>query len=326
MENDSNIKPQPTGGLKLMTVFVVVIAAHVLVIGGFAIYHLIPGGSADADVLGDQTHKSVKVTPDGAIVNDGQSPDGTTADKTSTASTTDQTPDAGGTPAPVTVPASVATAPVSTSAPTAATPSGPVVSPATPPVSSPAPAAPTVASSPVVTPPATPMSVSSTTYTVKFHDSLAKIAHANRTSVAKLKAANGLTSNKLNVGQKLMIPARTQVAANPDSTGTTTNLSGSIPAPTTTAPVEAPEATHHVYTVVKGDTLTKIAHKFKTTTKALMSANSITDPAKLSIGTKLKIPSQESRSATTNQAPPAAQPSEVQAKPATSAQLANFVR
>ncbi len=49
--------------------------------------------------------------------------------------------------------------------------------------------------------------------------------------------------------------------------------------------------------MVKGDTLIKIAHKFKTTPTAIMAANSITDPAKLTIGKKLKIPSQESRSA-----------------------------
>jgi LysM repeat protein len=77
--------------------------------------------------------------------------------------------------------------------------------------------------------------------------------------------------------------------------------------------------------VVKGDTLTKIAHKFKTTTAALMTENSITDPTKLAIGKKLKIPSRESRSARNN--PPAStQPSQVQAKEnAPSAQLANFV-
>ena len=34
MDNkDSNMKPQQTGGLKLMTVFIAVLALHVLVIG-----------------------------------------------------------------------------------------------------------------------------------------------------------------------------------------------------------------------------------------------------------------------------------------------------
>ncbi len=48
--NDSNIKSQQTGGLKLMTVFIAVLALHVVVIGGFTVYHLMSGGSADADL------------------------------------------------------------------------------------------------------------------------------------------------------------------------------------------------------------------------------------------------------------------------------------
>jgi LysM repeat protein len=81
----------------------------------------------------------------------------------------------------------------------------------------------------------------------------------------------------------------------------------------------------HLYTVVKGDTLIKIAHKFKTTATAIMAENSITDPAKLAIGKKLKIPSEESRSARIS-APASRQPVQAQAKEnAPSGQLANFV-
>jgi LysM repeat protein len=84
---------------------------------------------------------------------------------------------------------------------------------------------------------------------------------------------------------------------------------------------------------VKGDTLSKIAHKFKTTAAAIMTENNITDPTKLSIGKKLRIPSRESRSA--GNAVPVAAPLPPQAQPQpqapaeamsddTSAQLANF--
>ena len=88
---------------------------------------------------------------------------------------------------------------------------------------------------------------------------------------------------------------------------------------------------HHVYTVVKGDTLIKITHKFKTTPTALMAANNISDPSKLSIGKKLKIPSKEARSAATSApvlAPSVpAQPAQVQAQPAApTGQLANFLQ
>ena len=86
---------------------------------------------------------------------------------------------------------------------------------------------------------------------------------------------------------------------------------------------------------MKGDTLGKIAHKFKTTPAAIMTENNITDPTKLTIGKKLKIPSKESRSAgnTVPVATPVIQP-QVQPQPpqpqvetksdSTTAQLANF--
>jgi LysM repeat protein len=75
---------------------------------------------------------------------------------------------------------------------------------------------------------------------------------------------------------------------------------------------------------VKGDTLTKIAHKFKTTPTALMTANNITDAAKLSIGKKLKIPAKEARSAK-NTEPAGTQPTPAQptVSAAKTAQLAN---
>ncbi|MFH9425979.1 peptidoglycan-binding protein [Streptomyces sp. NPDC017529] len=44
------------------------------------------------------------------------------------------------------------------------------------------------------------------------------------------------------------------------------------------------------YTVQKGDTLSSIATKFKTTVATLVSLNGIKDPNKLSVGQKLKVP------------------------------------
>ena len=187
-------------------------------------------------------------------------------------------------------------------------------------------------------------------YVVKAHDSLARIGHRNHVSVAQLKAANNLNSDLLRIGQKLIIPARTQVAAttptatSPDASVSTTaptavtpttpkSAVSTTPTPKTTVATAHEKVTsaawdlhHHLYTVVKGDTLTKIAHKFKTTASALIAANSITDPAKLSIGKKLKIPSKESRSAKVTE-PAVAQPAQVQAKAAGGTpQLANIAQ
>ena len=355
--NDSNIKPQSTGGLKVMTVFVFVLAAHVLVIGGFATYYLIKGGSADIE-LTDKAVKAPKVTSDPTVTADNPLPDAAQADKTASASPADgvNIPTNPPTPAPEPTASTASTTGANSStptanplrsematttpqlapvpAPTAATPSGPVKMPAFQPDAAP---------------------IASTPYVVKAHDSLAKIAHLNHTTVAKLKEANSLNTDMLRIGQKLVIPARTQVAtagapaANLDSSDTAAILDGSAPAPTpvksatakpapkamTVAKTSTTSASslattsalqHHLYTVVKGDTLTKIAREFKTTSTAIMAANNITDASKLSIGKKLKIPAQspESRSAKNNV--PAATPPSQESASTPTGQLANFVQ
>ncbi len=381
--NESNMKPQQTGGLKLMTVFVVVLALHVVVIGGMTTYYLLKGGSADSELVTDKTHKGLKANPDGTLAIDGQMPDST--DKSGTASTAaTPAPDASAgtaaststpTPAPDQTASSDAssatpTPVVETPAPVVTTPT-PVTTPSsTPATTTPAivttsslnPGAettPPVQNGPVITPPAslapppdvtqiTP-AIAGTPYVVKSHDSFAKIAHKNHVSVTDLMAANSLTSNKLSIGQKLIIPAKT-----PAATASTT-VPAMVPAvtdvattavPTTpvsiSTPVSAPvkekkaksvataktsttltkgTLDHHLYTIVKGDTLTKIAHKFKTTPAALMTANNITDPTKLGIGKKLVIPSKETHTAKVNE--PATEPAKAKAS---AAQLANNVQ
>jgi LysM repeat protein len=315
--NESNLKSQSTGGLKLMTIFIVVLALHVFVIGGFAIYHLMSGGSADSDLVDNKAPKEdAKVDSDGSVVMDAQMSDGSQPDKTATTESA--------TPAPAieqTTPAETANAP----APDASTPTGPVVTPP----QSPVPAS-TVAADPTTAPPLEPETpvtpVVSGFYVVKMHDTLAKIAHRHHTTVATLKTANGLKGELLHVGERLVIPGKTEVATVPavDAPGTTI-LSGT-PTVTSdeTAAIPAPtHASHHTYTVVKGDTLIRIAHKFRTTAKALMEANNITDPTKLSIGKKLRIPSREVQATTTvTPTPASAQPPQTK----TTAQLANFVQ
>jgi LysM repeat protein len=401
--NDSNNKPQQTGGLKLMTVFIAVLALHVVVIGGFTVYHLMSGGSTDADVVSiDKTKKDVKPA-DGTAMASATATDATQPDKsaTTTPSTTPTTevatipatppvPDVTGPneivppspgPAPLLKPlesttsltlapsdspngekltslapltselapeAAPAQAAASVVAPSPATTPGPI-EPQTP--------APTSAtpSGPVHMPPAekapSPTHVDGPTYTVRITDSYKKIATAHHITVAQLKAANHIKDDTLHAGQKLIIPAaKTMVAsATPASSlaakPVTSSLSESASVPTTTlaaAPVSKTTTAgshEHLYTIVKGDTLVKIAHKFKTTKSAIIAENNLTDGAKLTIGKKLKIPSRESRSAGNSvpvaapmapqvQAPtqPVIQPQpQVEAKrPDVSAQLANF--
>jgi len=192
-----------------------------------------------------------------------------------------------------------------------------------------------------------PTHVDGQTYTVKITDSYKKIATAHHITVAQLKAANHIKGDMLHTGQKLLIPpAKTLVAGvAPASSLDAKPITSSLSETSTTTLAAAPVAKtttgsrEHLYTVVKGDTLIKIAHKFKTTKAAIMAENNLTDATKLSIGKKLKIPSKESRSAGNNvpaatpvapqvQAPiqPVLQPQpQVEAKSTdVSAQLANF--
>ena len=51
------------------------------------------------------------------------------------------------------------------------------------------------------------------TYTVKSGDSLTKIAKAHGATVKEIEAANGLSTTKIKVGQKLKLPAKAEAAA-----------------------------------------------------------------------------------------------------------------
>jgi LysM repeat protein len=166
---------------------------------------------------------------------------------------------------------------------------------------------------------------------VKSHDTLARIAHQHHVKVAALRSANGLKNDFLHVGQKLTIPAR----AHEESTGlaslrepNTTLLGDSIPDSTKPASHDKAGAVstggRHLYIVSKGDTLTRIARKFHTSSSAIMVLNNISDARKLRLGQKLKIPSQEARSATS--APAArSQPDRIEPRATPTAQLANFI-
>jgi LysM repeat protein len=131
------------------------------------------------------------------------------------------------------------------------------------------------------TPAVTP--AGATEYTIAKGDSFSTIAPKFHVTAKAIADANpGVDSKKLQVGQKIHIPAPT-AAATPAATGT--------------APIEAPAAAgEQSYTVKSGDNLTKIATQFGVSVKALRAANSLkTDSIK--VGQKLKIPAKASASA-----------------------------
>ena len=114
-------------------------------------------------------------------------------------------------------------------------------------------------------------------YVIKKGDTFATIAPRFQVTVKAIQAANPTANaSKLQINQKIVIPAPTTPAATPSASG----------APATSAPAEPAPRT---YSVKPGDTLTKIAKEFRTTPAALRKANSLkTD--KIKVGDKLKVP------------------------------------
>jgi LysM repeat protein len=390
-----------------MTVFIAVLALHVLVIGGFSVWHLLYPANADSDLAIDKTHKS-KITGDSTI-GDVTASDSAPADKTASSAPATDNSGNGDTTAAADAPAPADASTTASTTPAPATPAAPAVAndsspsansvitvpsspvmPATPTVADDASvdtAAPTVTAQtpsgpvhhgPVVNPPdnlappadttastapsatvdaETPaVVVNGTPYIVKRGDSLARIAHRHHVALAKLRSANSLASDSLHLGQKLVIPGRTAKAA-PDASEAlastpSTASTASAPSTASTYPVAQPvqesdgvttpaprstlasalprhthkvasTSTHHLYTVVRGDTLTKIAKRYHTTTSALMAVNSLPNAGRLSIGQKLHIPSHQSHEASTAQ-----QGTMPESEPHSTAkgQLANYVQ
>lgn len=111
-----------------------------------------------------------------------------------------------------------------------------------------------------------------TEYTIQKGDTFSTIAPKFGVSLKALQAANpNVDPAKLQIGKKINIPAPTTSTATSGATVVDT-ASG-----TTT------------YTVKSGDTLSKIATDFRTTVKAIQSANGLSD-TRIKVGQKLKIP------------------------------------
>lgn len=128
---------------------------------------------------------------------------------------------------------------------------------------SPTPTTPVVLPTPV---PPTPVPVEPTfTYVVRPGDTLYSIAQRHGTTVAELVRLNDLpSSDYIKVGQSLQIP-------------------GTAP-PTPEAPVTS------VHVVQAGETLYAIARRYGVTLEDLVAANGITDPERIYVGQRLKIP------------------------------------
>ena len=137
----------------------------------------------------------------------------------------------------------------------------------------------------------------STEYMVKRGDSLSKIANQFDTSVRAIKAANGLSSDLIRVGDKLVVPVSSSTGT---SSAMTAAPSDSISSSSTAPSFSASGARTH--TVKSGEYPGKIASQYDMTTDELLALNGITDPRKLQVGKVLKV---SGSSSTANVDPPA---------------------
>lgn len=123
-------------------------------------------------------------------------------------------------------------------------------------------------------------------YRVKSGDYLGRIASRHRCSVAQIKRWNGLKSNNIRVGQRLVI----YKGGGPSSSSSSASTSSSSAASGSQSP--APTGT---YTVKSGDTLSGIATRHGVTVAQLKQWNNLTSN-NIKIGQKLKLNSSSSAS------------------------------
>ena len=122
-------------------------------------------------------------------------------------------------------------------------------------------------------------------YTVVKGDTLSKIAKRFGTTYQELARINGISNpNVINIGQVLKLPGA-------NSNNNTSSYSAS-----STSLIS--------YTVVQGDTLSKIAKKFGTTYQELARINGISNPNIINIGQVIRVPGSNSKNNTSSNSSP----------------------
>ena len=128
-------------------------------------------------------------------------------------------------------------------------------------------------------------------HTVAAGDTLTSIASANGTTVEAIAKENGITSTTLlHVGQTLKLPATTSATktAAPEKIKTAPSVVATVPK--TAESAKTATASSDVYVVAKGENPYLIAKKLHVSYTELLEYNNITDPKKIQIGQKLKVP------------------------------------
>jgi len=137
-----------------------------------------------------------------------------------------------------------------------------------------------------------------TSHVVKKGETITSISRRYKCSVTDIRAWNGLKSNTLRPGQKLVIytpgkvPVQATSTTSTDKTPPASTTKTETKPPTTatsTTSTDAAGATYKYYTVKTGDNLWTIAQKFGTTVEALKKLNGYGAKVVLHSGDKIKI-------------------------------------
>jgi murein DD-endopeptidase MepM/ murein hydrolase activator NlpD len=151
-----------------------------------------------------------------------------------------------------------------------------------------------------------PQAARSMTVTIAPGETLAILSRRHGVSIAALIKANGLAApNNLKIGQQIIIPGKAAVAT-----------PAAAPASSAAVALTKPPATSSSYggfhIAGPGDTLAKIANRYRVSVADLAKANRITPQAQVRLGDRLAIPAPAPRAETPPQPAPA-QPQQVAA-------------
>ncbi len=132
-----------------------------------------------------------------------------------------------------------------------------------------------------------------TTYTVRRGDTLSKIARRQGVRMSELVALNGLKSrHRIRVGQKLRLPSQAassrKAAYRKSPSKAESARAERRPSRARSAPKEQPPA-DGLYTVRRGDNLTRIAERFGLSVAELVSLNKLRSRNRISVGQQLRV-------------------------------------
>lgn len=121
-------------------------------------------------------------------------------------------------------------------------------------------------------------------------DTLYNISKRYNVTIAALKAANGLTDDGVQLGQRLAIPSNMNMTVTNSTVIAPVTTQSSPTYVRTVEPVPVQTSTNGIYAVLPGDTLFAISRRACVNVSAIQQANGISNPSALQPGQRLTMP------------------------------------